>query len=219
MMHMSEDLRARTTALAADSQRTLRTAARRALRAVSESRINYCMSYAIDLACPLALCWLGSRVVSDWTTVLLAFCIGGATFSFVEYAVHRWFFHARAGFAVAIHRTHHRSPADPMALPCLSSAAASLGLWWLLSPLLGPEVASFFLCGLLVGYFLYATLHHLHHSIRSSAVPFRWLRGRWVTHAVHHSCPDKNFGVTTSVWDHVFGTHQERGQRSAGRHD
>jgi 4-hydroxysphinganine ceramide fatty acyl 2-hydroxylase len=212
MMHMSDDLRARTTTLAADSRATLGSAARRALRAMSESRVNYALSYLIDLACPLALCWLGSRVASDWTAALLAICLGGATFSFVEYAVHRWYFHARATFGAAMHRAHHRSPADPMALPCFSSAAVSFGLWWLLSPLLGPEVASFFLCGLLVGYCFYAALHHLHHSIRGTGVSFRWIRRAWVTHAVHHSYPDRNFGVTTSVWDHVFGTYRERGK-------
>jgi 4-hydroxysphinganine ceramide fatty acyl 2-hydroxylase len=133
--------------------------------------------------------------------------VGTATFSFVEYAMHRWLFHARASFAAPIHRAHHRSPADPMALPCFSSATASVGLWWLLSPLLGREVTSFVLCGLLAGYFFYAAVHHLHHRIRGTTMPFGWLRSRWVTHAIHHSRLDKNFGVTTSLWDHVFGTH------------
>lgn len=190
---------------------TVGTLARRALQAIMESRINYRLSYAIDLACPIALGWQGSRGSSDWTTDLLAFCLGGAIFTFVEYALHRWVFHAQGTFAATAHRIHHRSPADPMALPCLSSAVVSLALWLVLTRLPGVAVASFLASGVLSGYFVYATLHHVHHSTRSTAVPFRWLRRSRVTHAVHHSFPDKNFGVTTSLWDHVFGTHQERG--------
>jgi sterol desaturase/sphingolipid hydroxylase (fatty acid hydroxylase superfamily) len=219
MIHMRNDLRMQAGGAAADSQGTVDTPTRRALRAITESRTNYGLSYAIDFACPVALCWQGSRGSSDWTTASLAFCVGAALFSFVEYALHRWFFHARGTFVAAMHRAHHRSPADPMALPCFSSAAVSLGLWWLLTPLPGHDVASFFLGGILSGYFVYATLHHVHHSTRRTAVPLRWLRKSWITHALHHSCPDKNFGVTTSLWDRVFGTYQERGKGSAGPRD
>jgi sterol desaturase/sphingolipid hydroxylase (fatty acid hydroxylase superfamily) len=187
---------------------------RRCLQAVVQSRINYRLSYAIDLACPIALWWQGTRGSSDWITALLASCIGGTIFTFVEYALHRWVFHAQGTFAAATHRYHHRSPGDPIALPCLASAVASLVLWLLLTPLLGITVGSFLASGVLSGYFVYATLHHVHHATRRPAVPFAWLRSSWATHAVHHSCPGKNFGVTTSLWDHVFGTYQECGTLS-----
>jgi sterol desaturase/sphingolipid hydroxylase (fatty acid hydroxylase superfamily) len=186
----------------------------RALRTMTESRINYGLSYAIDFACPVGLCWEGSRVASDWTMALLAFCIGGAIFSFVEYALHRWYFHAQGTFAAAMHRAHHRSPTDPMALPCFSSAAVSLALWLMLPPLLGPAVASFFLGGLLSGYFIYATLHHVHHRTRRTSASLRWLRPSRLNHAVHHSCPNKNFGVTSLLWDRVFGTYADASHRA-----
>jgi sterol desaturase/sphingolipid hydroxylase (fatty acid hydroxylase superfamily) len=32
---------------------------------------------------------------------------------------------------------------------------------------------------------------------------------------VHHRLVDTNFGVTTSFWDHVFGTHYRDGSRAA----
>ena len=37
----------------------------------------------------------------------------------------------------------------------------------------------------------------------SSFKPYRRLCAR---HKIHHKLPDRNFGVTTSLWDHVFRT-------------
>jgi sterol desaturase/sphingolipid hydroxylase (fatty acid hydroxylase superfamily) len=60
-------------------------------------------------------------------------------------------------------------------------------------------------------------VHHLEHSIRITALPYRWMPRRWAVHAVHHRLVGTNFGVTTSLWDRVFGTHYQSRGRATGR--
>ena len=192
-----------------------RLAARNMLRAVTRSRTNYWLSYAFDLATPIAMGALGFQQPTRWSVALPCFCTGAIVFSFVEYAMHRWLFHARASFATAIHHTHHVSPREPFAIPCPSSAAAAVLCWCVLAPLVGHQAACFLACGLLAAYCYYGLLHHLQHTIRIKSLPLLRLRRRWEAHAIHHGRLDVNFGVTTSLWDYVFGTHHRSRNRSA----
>jgi 4-hydroxysphinganine ceramide fatty acyl 2-hydroxylase len=207
MLQVTEGVQRQTDALVRSSERSWRAVARRTIRTVTTSRTNYVLSYAIDLACPVVLAYLGARHSIDLILALACFCVGAFVFSFIEYAIHRWFFHAPASIGTAIHRDHHVRPREPSALPCPSSAAAGLIFFSLLSPAVGAQVACFFLAGLLFAYFCYATLHHLQHRIPIKRVRLRWLQRRWAEHAIHHGRGNINFGVTTSFWDHVFGTH------------
>jgi sterol desaturase/sphingolipid hydroxylase (fatty acid hydroxylase superfamily) len=177
------------------------------LRAVSGSRANYIAAYAMDLASALAMGWLGVRAADGWPIPVAAFGTGLLAFSFAEYAIHRWLFHGPTGAMRAMHQAHHDGPHDHVALPCISSAVVSGLTWWGLSAAAGPVVASFWWCGFLTGYVAYGAVHHLEHSIRITALPFRWMQRRWAVHAVHHRLTGTNFGVTTSFWDRVFGTY------------
>jgi sterol desaturase/sphingolipid hydroxylase (fatty acid hydroxylase superfamily) len=180
---------------------------RRLLHAVTESRANYRASFAIELACPIGLAWIGTQSARGWLAPLACVAAGLLVFSFIEYAIHRWLFHAPDGVMSAIHRTHHESPHGHTALPCITSVVvASIG-WLALAPLVGAMAASFFLSGVLGGYSYYSILHHLEHRLRINTMPFRWLQKRWADHSVHHRLAETNFGVTTSLWDHVFATH------------
>jgi sterol desaturase/sphingolipid hydroxylase (fatty acid hydroxylase superfamily) len=179
----------------------------RMIATLSASRTNYWLSYVIDASCAVVLGYLGVRNSPHWAAPLLLFGAGACVFTFVEYALHRWLFHAPGNPFGAVHQSHHARPAEPTALPFPSSPAAALVLWSLLSPLLGPQATYFVLCGLLTAYFYYAVLHHLQHSVRIKAVRIRWLRTRWIAHAVHHGRLNSNFGVTSSFWDRVLGTY------------
>jgi sterol desaturase/sphingolipid hydroxylase (fatty acid hydroxylase superfamily) len=186
------------------------------LEAVTESRANYAAAYAIDLACPLVLAVVGWRHAVDWPGPLASICLGLMAFTFVEYAIHRWLFHAPDSVMGAMHQAHHDHPGGHTALPCISSAVVASTCWLALAPLTGVAVASFFLSGLLSGYAWYSLLHHFEHSVRINAIPFRWLQKRWAEHSVHHRLDHTNFGVTTSFWDHVFATHYRSGAHGRG---
>jgi sterol desaturase/sphingolipid hydroxylase (fatty acid hydroxylase superfamily) len=183
------------------------------LRSVSASRVNYVASYAIDLASALTMGWLGIRGADGWAIPVGMCGIGLIAFSFAEYAIHRWLFHGPTGAMRAMHQAHHEGPHDHVALPCISSAVVGGLAWWGLAAMIGPVSASFFLCGFLTGYVAYGTVHHLEHSIRITALPYRWMQRRWAVHAVHHRLVGTNFGVTTSFWDRVFGTHYQLRRR------
>lgn len=55
------------------------------------------------------------------------------------------------------------------------------------------------IAGVLAGFVLYSHLHsRLHKGLKIGK-----LRER---HDLHHDLPDRNFGVTTHIWDRVFDT-------------
>jgi sterol desaturase/sphingolipid hydroxylase (fatty acid hydroxylase superfamily) len=183
-----------------------------ALRKVCASRTNYRVSFIFDAAVPLVLCSLGTRqgsnwAFADWLAATACLVAGAFVFTFIEYGLHRWLFHARASIATESHQTHHFSPREPSSIPFPCSALSALLIWTLVSPVFGADLAYFFTGGLLLAYFYYAVLHHLQHHVRIGDVPSGLLRKRWTEHAIHHGRLDKNYGVTTSLWDHVFGTY------------
>ena len=192
-----------------------------ALRKVCASRLNYRLSFGFDLFTPITLLYIGGArhsagvPAADWSVAAFSFCAGAFLFTFIEYGMHRWLFHAHASFATASHQHHHRSPRAPTSMPFPCSALGGFVLWALFSPMVGEQIAYFVASGILSGYFNYAVLHHLQHHVRIKAVHWQWLQNRWTAHALHHGRLDKNYGVTTSLWDHVFGTyHASRALRA-----
>lgn len=181
---------------------------RHIFRVIAVSRANYWLAYVTDLACAVVFGGLGLRANGAWYVALASLFSGAFAFSFVEYALHRWAFHARSLLTGEVHAAHHHHPKQPTALPFWSSAVSAPAFFWLLTPSMGTLVAHCVLCGFFAAYFGYGVLHHLQHSIRIKDVPFRWLRRKWADHAVHHGRINVNFGVTTSLWDRVFGTYR-----------
>jgi len=138
--------------------------------------------------------------------------------SFVEYGIHRWWFHSPASFMTPSHLAHHANPRQPAALPCICSIVILPFVWWGFAAAFGLKNGSAALGGFLTGYVLYSVVHHMQHSVRVSRLPFKWMRRWWVSHAIHHGRRDANFGVTTPLWDYVLGTHTTHG-RTRTSHD
>lgn len=188
--------------------------AARLLWKVCASRTNYWLSFAFDITTTSTLVFLGIRHAGDWhwLNALTCFITGAFVFTFIEYGMHRWLFHARASFATASHHTHHVAPREPTAMPFPCGIAAGVLLYFLFSPAMGETAAYLVAGGIISAYTCYGVLHHLQHHVNAANVPFQWMKTRWAAHAIHHGYPDKNYGVTTSLWDRVFGTY--RAQRS-----
>lgn len=144
--------------------------------------------------------------------VLLFF--GGCLFwTFAEYWVHRYVYHAKTENALWLkiqhlgHGIHHQYPKDPTRLamppvPALILLSILFGLFWLIM----RQHAIAFFPGFLFGYVLYISIHYAEHKIKSPLYgPFKRL---WKYHALHHyKYPEtKAFGVSTTLWDRVFGT-------------
>ncbi len=107
-----------------------------------------------------------------------------------EYVVHRFVLH---GFAPTEHRLHHANPDD----------AVLTIFWqiWICFALIYLIVGGAFVAGALVAYAWYLFVHHCaHHG--PDKLPLRLLKH----HQNHHRFATRNYGVSTTLWDHVFGT-------------
>ena len=143
--------------------------------------------------------------------VLLTF-IGGMFFwSFFEYLAHRYLFHwvAESGraqkFIYTLHGNHHHFPRDKerLFMPPVPSLILSSVIFSLMFLIMGPNAFVFF-PGFILGYLMYGTMHYAIHAWNP---PFRWMKALWRNHHLHHYKDDhKGFGVSTTIWDHVFGT-------------
>jgi sterol desaturase/sphingolipid hydroxylase (fatty acid hydroxylase superfamily) len=77
--------------------------------------------------------------------------------------------------------------------------------------------ASSLTTGVLAGYVGYMLVHHAAHYWTVS--PGSWLNQARRHHALHHYHSETfNFGITTSIWDHVFGTAVTSGREQARSH-
>ena len=132
-----------------------------------------------------------------------------------EYLFHRFINHldsffpeseAIKKFDYAIHGIHHEFPRDTERLimppvPGLIIISILVFLFWL--PM--GQYVLVFMPGFLLGYLSYAFIHYATHAWKPPKS--RALKALWRHHALHHyKHPDKAFGVSTPIWDHVFRT-------------
>jgi sterol desaturase/sphingolipid hydroxylase (fatty acid hydroxylase superfamily) len=143
--------------------------------------------------------------------VVSLFFGGWLFFTLVEYLVHRNVYHMEASspqkakMQYTMHGVHHDYPKDKQRLampPFLSVIIATILL--LIFKLLLDKYSFSFLAGFLVGYAFYLLVHYSVHIFR---MPNNFLKALWVNHSIHHYSPeDAMFGVSSPIWDYVFGT-------------
>ncbi len=133
----------------------------------------------------------------------------------IEYVLHRVLFH-HAPILSQIHEYHHHSPQDLIGTPAWASAligliAVAVPSWAVLGFDLGTALTS----GLITGYLWYVLVHYATHHWRPRRGSY-FYRARLRHARHHHMSQSSNFGVTTGVWDHVFGTALERRTAKCG---
>lgn len=180
--------------------------------AIEHSTARYRADFiAYGLAATALASWLavGAPVGTAWPLAGLVLA-GGALWSALEYALHRFVLHGLQPFA-RWHGEHHRRPAALIGTPLLVSAPL-FGLLVALPAVLalGPWGGGALTLGVLLGYLAYMTLHHgLHHW----RLAHPWWAARNFAHHRHHDLLQPCcFGVTTGFWDWVLRT---RGHRAA----
>ena len=140
---------------------------------------------------------------TEWLCVVVA---GFVMWTLLEYVLHRSVLHKKTYFA-PMHGEHHAAPLAYIGTPAwvsvfVLSACFLLPVWWWV----GFNIADGLTVGVMLGYWWYGIVHHVihHHANTSSPSYFNDLRAWHMRH--HYSPKSGNFGVTTSLWDHVFGT-------------
>lgn len=131
--------------------------------------------------------------------------VGVATWTLLEYLVHRIVFH-RYSAGLRLHRLHHDHPNDPDAeRSSLSTPLIAIPIGFLLIVTAGVEDGSAIFTGLLLGYLAFIVVHYAVH--RWPIQPNSWLYSAKMRHLTHHRYDNCNYGVTTSFWDIVFRTN------------
>ena len=143
--------------------------------------------------------------------ILTTFFGGMLFWSLFEYIAHRFLFHwipktpRSTKFVYTLHGNHHHYPRDRQRLfmPPLPSLLISSTLFGLMYLPLGAQVLMFF-PGFILGYLMYGTMHYAIHAWNP---PFKWMKPLWRNHHLHHYKNEhQGFGVSSTLWDHVFGT-------------
>nr|XP_039248707.1 fatty acid 2-hydroxylase-like [Styela clava] len=142
--------------------------------------------------------------------------IGGIfMWTFLEYALHRWLFHASPPVSsywlitlhFLLHGQHHKVPFDKGRLVFPPVPASILGgmLYIILSGILPIPIRHTLLAGVLTGYVVYDLTHYyLHYGNPSKGSYFYNLRAYHVRH--HFQSPELGFGISSRLWDYPFNT-------------
>lgn len=141
---------------------------------------------------------------------LISFMIGAVMWTLFEYVLHRFVGHSksRLGSFTQEHRDHHRE--GDYFMPLLKKIRISCQVISTLaiisSLILSLSSGLAFTAGFSVFFICYEFLHKRAHTHPPRNSYGRWLRRHHFSH--HFSAPRKNFGVTTPLWDLVFGTYE-----------
>ena len=125
------------------------------------------------------------------------FALGLLLWTLVEYLFHRFILHRRTNTYLVHDRAHHQKPTHrPTEIPFLLAGIKLLivcGYWeWWAG------------IGFAAGVLAYVVIHYLSHR---SLVPNALL----YHHQYHHLISaNKCFGVSSPLWDYIFGTHYSR---------
>jgi sterol desaturase/sphingolipid hydroxylase (fatty acid hydroxylase superfamily) len=132
----------------------------------------------------LAISTLNSSVIA------ILFCCGVVAWTLCEYITHRFVLHA---IAPRQHGIHHARPHD----------AVEKIFWqiWASFVVVYVTAGGAVLAGALVAYAWYLFVHYCAHQ-NPGIIPASLLK----QHRDHHRFANRNFGVTTKLWDRVFGT-------------
>jgi sterol desaturase/sphingolipid hydroxylase (fatty acid hydroxylase superfamily) len=137
----------------------------------------------------LAIVLLATSPFRSSIAVLL-FCCGLLAWTLAEYITHRFVLHA---IAPVQHGIHHARPQDGI----------DKIFWqiWLAFAVVYLTTTGAVLAGVLVAYAWYLSVHYCAHH-NPAILPTSMLKH----HLDHHSFAKRNYGVTTKLWDRVFGT-------------
>ena len=139
---------------------------------------------------------------------ILSLVTGAATWTLVEYLLHRFVFHGSSPKAIGAveHRQHHARP-DYFA-PWWQKALAALAVTAVMLPgvafVAGAEISLCFTLGFIAMYLLYELLHRRAHTQPPRGPYGRWRRRNHFAH--HFANPRRAHGVTSPMWDRVFRT-------------
>lgn len=161
------------------------------------------------------VCWFTSKsfgMGQSVPDVCLLVLSGIFTWTLIEYSVHRFLFHIKTESYWAntahylLHGCHHKHPMDGLRLVFPPAAAAILcfPLWGMVKLMVTTTAAPAYFAGGLLGYVMYDCIHYYLHHGNPSIDRAKYLKRYHMNH--HFRIQNMGFGITSSLWDIVFGT-------------
>ncbi|KOC70085.1 Fatty acid 2-hydroxylase [Habropoda laboriosa] len=147
--------------------------------------------------------------------VLISYILGILIWSILEYVLHRKLFHfkppATSKLLISIHfilhGVHHKAPFDDRRLvfPPVPGLLIATLILYIYQALFSQTMFNFIGAGTITGYISYDLIHYyLHHGAPKDGT-FLYLlkRNHNYHHFLHH---ELGFGISSKLWDYVFGT-------------
>ena len=153
--------------------------------------------------------------------VLMAVACGWLGVSLLEYVLHRFVFHrsfpdtpSGRMESFLTHGYHHAYPDDPdrLVLPPIQSIPMAVFVAAGDIAVFGRCVGLAAFAGSALGYIAYDEIHYLVHHHRPRTAIGTWLRRYHLLH--HHAKEVARFGVSSPLWDFVFGTYGRVGRKA-----
>ncbi len=160
--------------------------------------------------------WSASGPGFAWH-IPLGVIVGLVLWTLAEYTLHRFLFHYRPRtprqerIFFLFHGVHHAQPQDKtrlvMPLPVsIPMAVLFYGLFTLVMAVLlrAPQWVNPLMAGFITGYLIYDMTHYATHHLPMRSGLAKFLKRHHMMH--HYKDPDTRFGVSSPIWDWVFGT-------------
>ncbi len=146
------------------------------------------------------------------TAIVGLFFFGLFFWTLTEYLLHRFVFHYEPKsewgkyLHFMMHGVHHDYPNDSLRLvmPPVVSIPLAVMFYYLFVAVLGPVMTAPFYAGFLLGYMIYDSWHYASHHFAMKSAGWLWLKQYHMLH--HYQDPNTRFGVSSPLWDYVFGT-------------
>jgi sterol desaturase/sphingolipid hydroxylase (fatty acid hydroxylase superfamily) len=159
------------------------------------------------------LLWKGA-LAGYGSVALSAMFTGGLFFwTFFEYIMHRGVFHftPKNGWQIVLgyftHGIHHAYPDDDrrLVMPPILSLTFSIPVVAMFVAAMGWKASLPTMSGFYIGYLCYDMTHYAVHAMTMRSRFGNYLRKHHMLH--HYATPDRRYGVSTPLWDVVFGTY------------
>ncbi|MDZ7274494.1 MAG: sterol desaturase family protein [candidate division KSB1 bacterium] len=140
------------------------------------------------------------------------FVLGVFLWTLTEYLLHRFVFHYQPKsqwgqkLHFLFHGIHHNYPNDStrLVMPPVVSIPLAVLFGVLFRMILGPVFFAPLFSGYLVGYLCYDMIHYATHHFSLKSRAGLWLKHHHMRH--HFQNENRGYGVSTPLWDYVFGT-------------
>lgn len=152
----------------------------------------------------------------SWGTILGLFLVGIIYWTLVEYLLHRFVFHyePKSEWGKRLHFTmhgvHHDYPNDSTRLVMAPAISIPLAFFFYFTTqaVAGSTHTPAIMAGLVFGYVCYDTLHYATHHLSMKRGVLAYLKKQHLRH--HYGDDSTGYGVTSPLWDIVFGTRDRR---------